>query len=303
MPKELSAREEADLVRRKLKHHNTEGEHTPLWMDTGEPELHRVLGSPKGIPYGRMIELSGNESQGKTLLAIQLAAVAQQEKAYVGWMPLEDPFDGDWAATCGLDPDKLGMFDSYIGKFGKEDEERLVYAEELFEEAETWMKNIHIKKPGAKIFLGIDSLAAIVTELEDDAGITGQNMRTNFSTPSFLSKLLRRWAARAKVYNAMIVMINQLRNKPNAFGNPEYTPGGKAVKFHCSVRAQMRRVGDQGKIRQNGKIIGIKGLLYNLKNKTGQGSIEGEVCGYKLYYNGGAKFVPEKEIRPPKKEK
>lgn len=291
MSKPLSARELHDKVKNKLKHYSTEDQHEVMWLDTGEPELHSVLGSrTHGLAYGRMVVVAGNESQGKTLLMLNIAAAAQADGAYVGLMPLEDPLDENWCKTIGLDPAKTAIFETYLGKF-EESKERLIHAEELFDEAEHWMERVHAQDEDAKIFLGVDSLAAVLTEKEDKAGITGQNMLTNNSTPIFLSRLLKRWSGRAKVFNAMIFCTNQIRLKPAAFGNPEYMPAGKAVKFSASAIAFMRRKGDKGRMTHNQKMIGVKGILENTKNKVGWGSVEGEKCGYKLYFNGNAKFI------------
>lgn len=248
-----------------------------------------------------MYEISGYESHGKTALMLELAGYAQRDGAAVAIWDLESSWDSEWARKRGLAPEKVVLFSPRIGTFGKEKEPRLITAQEHCEEIELWMKRRHERNSGGRIFLGVDAVAAILTEEEAAAGIQDQNMRTMVSLASFLSKLLRRWVALAINYNAMIVMVNQLRMAPGVrFGNPEYTPGGNAVRYYSAVRVRMRRKG--GKLLKDGKVIGLKGILSNWKNKAGEGSREGAKIGFKLYYNGKSRYVPAEEIRPDPKE-
>lgn len=313
MKKPLTASEERDMVRNKVGHYAIDPPKVRYWMDTGEPELHQVLGSrTKGIPYGKLIEIFGNESQGKTVLALDLAAQAQSEGAVVAVVDFESSWDPDWARTRGLNPSKVVLFEPYIGKFKRkkkkgekrveDDEEggagkmRLCSAEELCEEFEKWVEYKHQQNPRQKICGVFDSIAAMLVDVEAQAGITEQNMRSNYGLPSFLSKLLRRWIAMARNNHALLIFVNQVRTKPTMFGNPEQSVGGKALRFYCHVRAELRRTGG-GLIKQNGKQIGIKGVIYNVKNKAGGGSMEKLRCGFKFYWDGRSKFVPASEIK------
>ena len=109
-------------------------------------------------------------------------------------------------------------------------------------------------------------------------------MRTQMALPQFLGKLLRRWTGLFESYNVLGVFINQVRIAPGvAFGNPEYTPGGKALKFYCHIRSIVRRT-KGGRLMKSGKIVGLKGIITNLKNKAG--GVEGSRCGYKIYFDG-----------------
>ena len=292
--------EEVEAIRSKLDHYSTEDERggVKFWMDTGEPFLHRVLGSPTlGLPYGRLYELSGSESQGKTVLALDLLAQAQQEGAKTAWVDFESSWDPRWAGTRGIDVSKLAVVQPYIGKFGKKSKvERLSTAEEICEEVENWIVKKHKDNSDSRIYVGFDSVAAMLVDAEAEAGVTDQNMRSSMALATFLSKILRRWVALARTCNAMLFFINQTREKPMAFGNPTYTPGGRALKFYCSVRAEMRRKSG-GQLRsKNGKISGIKGVITNLKNKAGEGSLEKERCGFRIFWDGRSEFVPIEEI-------
>ena len=161
------------------------------------------------------MEISGFESHGKTSLLMDLMGKAQKDGATVALWDLENSWDPDWARARGIDPDAVYIFQSEIGQFGKEKEDRMITAQEQCEEIELWMKEErHEENPEGRIFLAVDAIAAIMTEEEAAAGIQDQNMRTMVSLASFLSKLLRRWVAYAANFNAIIAMVNQLRLAP-----------------------------------------------------------------------------------------
>lgn len=291
----LSPEDELALIRRKLKHFTTD-KPVKYWLDVGSPRLHSVLGSPKmGIPYGKIFEISGMESQGKTALVMKLAGFAQRDGAKVAWIDLENSWDEDWAKTLGLDPTEVYLFKPQIGTFGGEKEERLQTAEELLEEIEEWWRRRSADNPDGRLFVGVDSIAAMLTEEEAAGGIQDQNMRTKVSLASFMSRLMRRWVAMAASYNIMMFCVNQLRVAPGQWGNPEYTVGGNALKLYASIRVRMRR--KSKKILKGGKAVGIKGIISNWKNKAGGGSKEQLRIGYKLYYEGKIKYVDADEIK------
>lgn len=291
----LSPEAELSLIKKKLKHFTTE-KTVRYWLDTGSPLLNSMFGSEdKGIPYGKMFELSGFESQGKTALMMKLAGMAQRDGAKIGWVDLEMSWDPEWARALGLIPEEVYLFKPEIGTFGKETEERQHTAEELLEEVELWIRRRGSENPDGRIFCCMDSIAAMLTEEEAAGGIQDQNMRTKVSLATFLSQLLRRWVALVSNYNVMMMFINQLRVAPGAWGNPEYTPGGNAVKLYSSVRVRMRR--KSKKILKGGQPIGIKGVMSNWKNKAGAGSREGLSIGYKLYFVGKIKYVEAEEVK------
>lgn len=291
----LTPEAEIALLKKKLKQFTTL-KPVKYWLDIGSELANGVFGSKEmGIPYGKILEISGNESNGKSAEMMKIMALAQRDGAEVGIIDLENSWDVDWAQKLGLDPTKVYVFRPEIGLFGTEKEERMTSAEELFDLAEQWMKLMTEKHPNGRMVLGIDSVAAILTEEEAAAGIQEQNMRTKVSTSMFLSLLLRRWVAIAASRNVMMLFINQIRMTPGAWGNPETTPGGKALKFYSAVRVRMNRKGK--KILKDGKPIGIKGIFANWKNKAGGGSREGKICGYKFYYKGTIKYVDADDIK------
>lgn len=296
----LTPEDELELIQKALGHPSKAD--VDYWLDTGSPLLNAVIGSPsRGIPYGKIIEISGFESHGKTALAYWLAGLAQRDGASVALWDLEAAWDPDWAKKRGLDPSKVIVFKPVLGLFGTEKKKRLITAEEQAEQIEMWWAMKEKESPNGRMILIVDSLAALDTSEALEKSVTEQNMRTKGSVAAFLSWFLKRWAKLALNYNVIMLLINQVRVAPGVrYGNPEYTPGGNAIRFYSSVRVKMRRKG--GKILKNGKDIGFKGIISNWKNKAGEGSIEHLKCGFKLLYDGRSKFVPEKEIQPDKAE-
>lgn len=291
----LSPAAEILLIKKKLRHFTTEKQ-VKYWLDTGSPLLNSVFGSEeKGLPYGKMFELAGMESQGKTALMLKLAGIAQRDGAKVVWVDLENSWDEDWARALGLVTEEVYLFKPEIGTFGAEKEERQHTAQELLMELELLIKKKGAENPDGRIFVCIDSIAAMLTEEEAAAGIDEQNMRTKVSLATFLSQLLRRWVALVANHNVMMMFINQLRVAPGAWGDPEYTVGGNAVRLYASVRNRMRR--KSKKILKGGVRIGIKGVITNYKNKAGGGSKEGERIGYKLYFAGKIKYVDAEDVK------
>ena len=301
------------------------------FLDTKLPDLNQVLGhAVKGIPYGRIIEISGWESNGKTSIILSVAALAQRDGALVIWGDVENSFDAGWARTrgfclcpkcsgtgmvkdkecsacggpdaptCGLDTDKLVLIQPYVGrfsykdKFGKthmEKDPRLSTAQELCAEMEGAMQ---VGKHEKRILV-VDSVAALMTEGEAVAGIEDANMRSDMDLPKFMSRLLRRWVGSAQVYNTLIVLVNQLREGPGkGFGDPTTTPGGNAPKFYSHVRVRVSRVAGS-KIVDQQKVIGFRGVMKCLKNKAG--GAEGSEIGYRLLRAGPLEFVPAKDVR------
>lgn len=309
----LSPAEQIAAIRSKL------GHLTMKWrpkfcMDTGSPELNTVFGHPKrGILFGYMLELSGPESNGKTAVALDLTALCQDFGAICLWADIEASFDKVWAETRGVDTEKLFLFQPYIGRFkrkkkkgeeaqvqegknGKEKPGQMSSAEVICSEIEATLQAMHDLHPDKPKFIVVDSVTAFLTEEESGAGIRDQNMRSKLALASFLNRLLRRWVGLMQATNTTILFINQLRVNPmQMFGNPEYSPGGKALKFYCHGRATLRRAAKGGQMRKSGKIIGLQGVIKSIKNKMG-GFEEAEV-GYKLYRSGKSVYTDAARIK------
>jgi recombination protein RecA len=314
----LSWNEELELIRKKLGHYTSDFKPTHFldcskYLPKSGPYLNEVFGRPDdGLIFGKFIEIAGPESHGKSLQELILMAMAQKDGADCLQIDGENSWFGPWAQKWGVDPDRVGLIQPYVGNFGKKQKKRLKRiqeaktdlkkvllrlstAEELCEEAECLMTRMHERHPNGKIFLGIDSVTALLVGDEAEAGITGQNMRTNAALAMFLSRLLRRWVGLAQSYNILGVFINQLRTAPGVmFGDPEYTTGGKALKFYCHVRTRMKRT-SKGLLLQSGRPVGIRGTIRSVKNKIG--GVEGTSVGYKLLFKGKPRYMDAELIR------
>lgn len=294
MPKRIvTAQDELFAVRRKLLHYTSDWVPS-VYLDTGSRRLNNVLGSPMGIPYGKFIEIAGAESGGKTRLALYLTGLAQEDGANTAWYDAEATFDPLWAERCRVDNDSLVVIEPYQGKFGRKQEERISYAEDLLRELEALIKTWHAADPACKNFIVIDSVTGVLVKAEAEKEVTETTRRAPLA--GFLSKFLRRWVAFCQSTNTVVVFINQLRMNPaQMFGNPEYTPGGRALKFYSHVRINVKRGPQKGDIPKSGRIIGIKGIIRNVKNKAG-GTERAEV-GYKFYHSGKTAFVDVRKIK------
>jgi recombination protein RecA len=181
------------------------------------------------------------------------------------------------------------LISPYVGKFGKEKQSRLINAQEMLQEAEDLIYFHHRNNANSKLVLIIDSVTALLTREESEAGLVNANFRTTQALPQFLGKLLRRWVGMAQSTNTTMIFINQVRINPmQRFGNPEYQPGGKALKFYCHSRITMRRV-KGGRLVKANKQFGIKGYIKNLKNKMG--GLEYSEIGYKILFSGTTEFL------------
>ena len=167
-------------------------------------------------------------------------------------------------------------------------------AEEIFAEAEAWVKMKFAKDPTCKIFLGVDSITAIHCQMQEEAGLEG---RGRGILAAFLSKMLNRWAPLVRTHNVMMFLVNQIRTNPGvSFGDPEYRPGGSALDHYTSVIAKVKRTRgkSQGWIYINAQRAGIKTTILNQKNKVG--GQEGALVGCKIYWKKRAKFLDVSEI-------
>lgn len=289
--------DELALIRKKLGHYTAD---VPVayWLNTGSKRLNAVLGSEKlGIPYGKIIELFGWESTGKTLLAILLTGLAQADGAEAVWLDFERAFDKEWATRQGVDVARMRLFQVLIGRHGTEKNARLDTAQEVWQEAEAWMAMWHNKHPHSKLIVVVDSVAAMLPEDEAVAGLVDSNMKSHNALAVMMSPLMKRMTGLAAVYNATFIFLNQLREGPVRFGDPSKPTGGNSLKFYASIRARVKRV-KKGRLMSKGKIVGLKGMITNIKNRAGGGSVEGHVCGFKAYYNKyDWLFLSEQSIR------
>ena len=197
-----------------------------------------------GLPRGRIVEIYGPESSGKTTLALHCIAEAQKLGGDAAFIDAEHALDPEYAANLGVDIDSLIVAQPDFGEQALEITENLVSS-------------------GAVDIVVVDSVAALVpkSEIEGDMGDShvGQHAR-------LMSQALRILAGTINKTNCIVIFINQLREKIGVmFGNPETTTGGRALKFYSSVRMDVRRI---EALKQAGEIIGNRTRIKVVKNKV-----------------------------------
>ena len=212
-------------------------------IPTGSISLDVALGVG-GVPRGRIIEIYGPESSGKTTVALHMIAEAQKRNGIAGFIDAEHALDPQYAKKIGVDIDNL-----YISQPDN--------GEKALEIAETMIRS------GALDIVIVDSVAALVPKAEIEGDMDDQQVGLH---ARLMSKAMRKLTGVINRSNCAVVFINQLREKVGImFGNPEVTTGGRALKFYASVRMDVRRV---EAIKQGGEIIGNHTKVKVVKNKV-----------------------------------
>ena len=212
-------------------------------IPTGALTLDVALGIG-GIPKGRIIEIFGPESSGKTTLALHAVAESQKAGGTAAFIDAEHALDPIYAKKLGVDIDNLIVSQPDTGEQALEITEALV-------------------RSGAIDIIVVDSVAALVpkAEIDGDMGDTHVALQARL-----MSQALRKLAGVLNKSKTAIIFINQLREKVGImFGNPETTPGGRALKFYASVRLDIRRIEN---IKQDGEVIGNRTRVKVVKNKV-----------------------------------
>lgn len=225
-------------------------------IPTRSPVIGYIFGAG-GTPEGRIIELYGPESSGKTLVAQNIMADFQKEGKFVAMVDAEFSFDAKFAKIQRLDvsPDKFKLFQPNCG------EDAFTIVEKLAES-------------GQVSCITVDSIAALVPTAEMNAEMTDQQMGAQ---ARMIGKGLRKIAGICSKNKCTIIFINQLRMKIGVmFGNPETTPGGNALKFWASIRCEVRK-GEKDEGEKDEDAIGIKARIKNVKNKTSVPFRKGEI--------------------------
>ena len=212
-------------------------------IPTGSLALDAALGIG-GVPKGRIIEIYGPESSGKTTLALHILAEAQKQGGEVAFVDAEHALDPVYAAALGVDIDNLLVSQPDTGEQALEITDALV-------------------RSGAVDAVVVDSVAALVPkqEIEGEMGDTFVGLQARL-----MSQALRKLAGTINKTNCVVIFINQLRMKIGVmYGNPETTTGGNALKFYSSVRLDVRKV---EALKEGGNIIGNKTRVKVVKNKV-----------------------------------
>ena len=212
-------------------------------IPTGSLALDLALGVG-GIPKGRVTEIYGAESAGKSTLAIHVMAQSQKQGGIAAYIDVEHALDPVYAGNCGVDVDSLLV--------SQPDD-----AEQALEITE------YLVRSGAVHVVVVDSVAALVprSEIEGDMGDTHVGLQARL-----MSQALRKLTSAINRSNTAVVFINQLREKVGVmFGSPEVTPGGRALKFYSSVRIDLRRV---EAIKKGSEMVGSRVRARVVKNKV-----------------------------------
>ena len=212
-------------------------------IPTGALGLDIALGIG-GVPRGRIIEVFGPESSGKTTLALHVIAEAQKAGGEAAFIDAEHALDPVYAKHLGVDIDNLIVSQPDTGEQALEITESLV-------------------RSGALDVIVVDSVAALVPKAEIDGDMGDSHIGLQ---ARLMSQALRKLAGAINKSKTVLIFINQLREKVGImFGNPETTPGGRALKFYASVRLDIRKVEN---IKQDGEVVGNRAKVKVVKNKV-----------------------------------
>ena len=212
-------------------------------VPTGSLSLDIALGLG-GVPKGRIIEVYGPESSGKTTVALHMVAEVQKRGGIAGFIDAEHALDPVYAKNIGVDIDNL-----YISQPDN--------GEQALEITETMVRS------GAVDIIIVDSVAALVpkAEIDGDMGDSHVGLQARL-----MSQALRKLTAAISKSNCIVIFINQLREKVGVmFGNPETTTGGRALKFYSSIRLDVRRI---EALKQGGESVGNRTRIKVVKNKV-----------------------------------
>jgi len=228
------------------------------WVSTGSTILDIAISNRPngGLPFGRIVEIMGQSSSGKSLLAAHIAAETQKIGGYVVYYDTEAAMSKKFASVIGIDLSKM------------------IYAqietvEEIFESMEKLIEKIRKRDSSVPVTFIVDSVMGATTKVEMESDYDKDGWAT--AKAIVLSKAMRKITNLIAKQKILLVLTNQLRDKLGVtFGNNETTSGGKAIGFHSSVRLKMKNVGQiKGKVNNVEQVIGAEVLVQVVKNRIG----------------------------------
>jgi recombination protein RecA len=218
-----------------------------------------------GLPLGKLVEIYGTEGSGKSSIAYRVVGFAQKLGYNCLWIDAENSFSHDLADINGVDSDNLMVSELY----DPDDPDKMFYAEDIMENICTACKS------GIQVIV-LDSVAslAVKAEMENEIGQGGVGMG---ALAQLMSRAVKKVCNYAAKYNVLVIMINQVREKIGVmFGNPESTPGGRALKFHASIRLRFQKQSSkEGQVvvtddKGAENLIGGKSYVQIIKNRFGK---------------------------------
>lgn len=269
---------------------NAAKQDTSIWLDTGIPELNKAISGShdKGVPVGRVIEIFGPASSGKTFISTMLMKAVQDAGGIAGFSDHERSFKAEFAAQLGLNVDETQG--NWVYKRPQTFEESVDIAIAFCE----YVRKEKLIPEDAPLIWVFDSVASMIphAKLFDDKGnrreVGDYTMRDSLLLAKSCSQSYPMLAQFAEDNNMLVVLLNQIRLKPGVmYGDPTTTPGGNAAEFYCSVRLSLGKTNLTEGTGSDKEVVGVEVGVKCVKNKI---SRPFQKASYRVLYNdeGGA---------------